>query len=257
MGFQNTTLDAYSSNLVGGWAMDSPTTIEMDRSDNGRNGVIYGVPTQLEAGKNNYAITFAEDGLIDCGSVGVMSGRFTFGYWFKTADTSGINWIACIGGFENGIGIAIDTTSGANRIFVYAGLDFFSDPESRAFSDVVTIDDDTWHLVTVSRMSNSTFSMYLDGLNITPQYNSAYAVDLTGKSLRFATNRDNNNLSPTFQAMLNATLDESWLWNTELSYDANVALWNAGSGRFLTQYKKNYINSNRIIYTWKNQKVDF
>jgi len=255
--FKNATLDAFEPNLLGGWAMDSLTTIEVDRSENGRNGVIVGTPSQGEVGKDNNAILFNEDGVIDTGSVGpTLTGQFTFGFWFKSTDTSDILWVASIGGFLDGIGIALDLTPASNRIYVYGDEDIFFDPESRAFSNVVTLNDGNFHLITVSRKSDNNFGMHLDGLTLTPQFSDPFGVDLSDKTMRFCTRRDNNDLAPTTE-MLIATLDESWLWDTELSVIANAALWNGGAGRFLTKFYNSEIDSARPLRTFLTQRIEF
>lgn len=148
----------------------------LDNSGNGNNGINYGAT--LTSGKSGNALSFnGVSDYVDCGSFSSMTSNnpITLTAWIKfSVSQTGKTILGKHANSPGGASIGIDDTA-ANKI------KFHMDTYAVRVNSTMTLNDDTWHLIT-GTWDTTTLRLYIDGVlnatNNTPTALTAPPVNL-------------------------------------------------------------------------------
>lgn len=230
-----------SNGLVGYWKMDEAswsnncsTTSVLDSSGNGYNGVSCpnGTgPTGGATGKFGNGGSFDGTNDIvqgeDFDSNPLLSGtkRWSVAGWFKTSDTDGYIFDTRDADSSTFDGAAL-YTDGSNTLKIYVNSDSATTVKDWTYS--ITSTDGNWHNFVFTRDGDNSFTLYLDGVKLTPSAQTTND-DSTNQSDTWTEfhfgNRHVSNVYP-----LNGTLDEMRIYNRAFTPTEVAQLYNWAPG---------------------------
>ena len=206
----------------------------------------------------NYALDF--DGtndyvsLSDGSSLNFGSNQgFTVEAWVKTTDNAG-----AIVSFRN-------STNGKPVIYLSIGYSGASTNDGKVMALIrgnggglaevvgVSVNDDTWHHVALTRNAGNTLELYLDGVSqgtdSVAGANDAITTDL--RAVRAEEYWIQRSFTTADRRYLDGKIDEVAVWNVALDAADVTSLYNSGNGLKASANSGNYDNSGDLVGYWK------
>lgn len=238
--FNNATLDAFSSNLVAAWKMDAASSPIVDVI-NSHDGTESSSPVYATTGKSNNAIQF--DGSDDYFAISAHtdfdfgSGDFCIGGWYKFTDTS--NTQVLQGYYKDNDNRWFFFWNSSNYLRFYAkisGSEYFIDGDSW------TPTKNVWYLILCWRDGNT---IYIS-VNNSGKGSDSFSQTIPAFDDEYSIGA--RKYSGAYGSHFEGVMDEQWVWKgTPLSSDARAALYNSGSGLFLSLYMQKRLVHDGLI----------
>ena len=229
--FNNSILDAYSSNLKAAWRLDEASGNIIDML-NGYIGTASGTPVYGLSGKDKSCINFNRAGHFTTNWSGILgTNARSISFWMMSNLSSGyaevVSW-----GKRDGI------NDQSMRVYLNSAGDLTVSRWLQSSYIYVTpsLNDGVWHHILITFPSSANIydgKIYVDGTAPTLYGYNNQAINTTSdKNLRIGCRHDDDS-----GRRWDDKLDEIYFWQDELSADAAEVLNNDGQGIFLEPYE--------------------
>lgn len=216
----NSTLNGHETKLLGYWPMNEGRGLLANDLVRMKHLSFSDANWDINPKGNSYA--FNGTNYLDFNKVSkvVISKEMdaTLSFWMKTAQTTSATLLS--NGKGDGSDVIVSNGSSNKWAVNLNGnhLEFLSEGNTYAFGDV-TVNDDSWHYITLVVTRNATARMYVDG-NQVGSYESSNIGGFASANLYLgARGQSQNNGSITIDNYYSGLIDELCIWNAARTAD--------------------------------------
>jgi hypothetical protein len=241
--FDNEIIDAYIANLVSIWQME-------DVSDPiGGNDLTNVNSVGFISGKNNNAGEFVRESekylsIADAEQVGLdPSGSFTISCWVYLDSLNIYQDIITKFNSTGDQRSFFCRVSNGNKIQFYLSTDGIS---WKTVDSSNSISNGAWYHVVIRFTASSSIAVFLN--NTKTQNTTSIPATMYNGTAGFLIG--SNETGETTENWLDGNIDEVYFWNTALSDSAIAALYNSGTGLFISDIPQPVQKSTNLVYSY-------